>query len=269
MFGNTKTFSDKVVWITGASSGIGKETAIQIAIHKPTLILSARSESALQEVANLCQEIGASAEVVLLDLSNQESVKNAVDHVLKNYPKIDFIFHNGGVSSRSLVYETPLEVDRKLMEINYFGTMMLTKLLLPRFMEQKSGHIVVTTSIAGVFGFPLRSAYCASKHALHGYFDTLRAELVDYNIDVTIVCPGRIHTDISKHALDKDGKETGKMDEGQKKGMAVDRCVKQVLRATQKNKKEIYVGNEEILMVYFKKYIPSIYYKIASKVKPD
>lgn len=269
MFGSTKSFSNKVVWITGASSGIGKEMALQIAVHKPTLILSARSQSSLQEVAKLCTEKGASAEVILLDLSNQDSVAKAVKHVLKNYPKIDFLVHNGGVSSRSLVYETPIEVDRKLMEINYFGTMMLTKLLLPRFMEQKSGHIVVTTSIAGVFGFPLRSAYCASKHALHGYFDTLRAELVDYNIDVTIVCPGRIHTDISKHALDKDGNATGKMDEGQKKGMAVDRCVKQVLSATLKKKKEIYVGNEEILMVYFKRYAPSIYYKLASKVKPD
>jgi short-subunit dehydrogenase len=269
MLGGNSSFSDKVVWITGASSGIGKETALQLSSQNTTLILSARNETALKEVAALCEENGAMAEVLLLDLASQESIQSAVIYVLKNYPKIDVVFHNGGLSSRSLVYETPIEVDRKLMEINYFGTMSLTKLLIPRFMEQKSGHFVVTTSIAGVFGFPLRSSYCASKHALHGYFDTVRAELVNYNIDVTIVCPGRIHTDISKHALDKEGNATGKMDDGQKKGMQVDRCVKQMLKATRRKKKEIYIGNEEILMVYFKKYIPSIYYKLASKVKPD
>ncbi len=269
MLRGNSSFSGKVVWITGASSGIGKETAIQIAAQKPTLILSARNESALKEVAAICEANGAKAEVVVLDLANQESIQSAVSYVLKTYPKLDVVFHNGGLSSRSLVHETPIEVDRKLMEINYFGTITLTKLLIPRFMAQKSGHFVVTTSIAGVFGFPLRSSYCASKHALHGYFDTVRAELVNYNIDVTIVCPGRIHTDISKHALDKEGNQTGKMDDGQKQGMAVERCVKQMLNATRRKKKEIYIGNEEILMVYFKKYIPSLYYKLASSVKPD
>tara|TARA_R110002050_G_scaffold11122_2_gene37859 strand:+ start:61091 stop:61900 length:810 start_codon:yes stop_codon:yes gene_type:complete len=266
---SSHSFSHKTVWITGASAGIGKEQAIQLASENTTIILSSRNEESLNKVAQLCQEKGANTDVLPLDLGNPESIQSAVSHVLAKHPKLDIVFHNGGVSSRSMTYETSIEVDRKLMEINYFGAMSITKLLLPRFMEQKSGHFVVTSSIAGVFGFPLRSSYSASKHALHGYFDSLRAELVAYNIHVTIVCPGRIQTDISKNALGKDGKATGKMDEGQKNGMAVEKCVKQILKATKKKKKEIYVGNEEILMVYFKRYLPSIYYYLAARVKPN
>jgi short-subunit dehydrogenase len=181
---------------------------------------------------------------------------------------IDILINNGGISQRSKVEETDLEVDRKIMEVNYFGAVALTKCVLPYLLKQKSGHIVVISSVTGIFGFPMRSAYAASKHALHGFFETLRTEVLDRNVGVTIVCPGRIKTDISYHALTKDGKEHGKMDEGQEKGIPADVCARKILSAIKKGKKEIYIARSELVLIYLKRFFPGLFYKIAPKIKP-
>jgi short-subunit dehydrogenase len=259
-------FENKTIWITGASSGIGEALAIEWAGHKPVLILSGRNIEKLEQVKSVCEQKGARATVIELDLTNRESIEKASSSILKIHPHIDILVNNGGISQRATVLEASIEVDRKVMETNFFGAIALTKNILPVMAKNKVGHIVVISSIVGKFGFPLRSAYSASKHALQGYFDSLRAEMVNYNINVTIVSPGRIVTNISLNAVDKNGKRYGVMDPGQAKGMPADICAKKIINAVQKRKKEILIGRKEVMMVHIKRFLPFLYYKLASKV---
>jgi short-subunit dehydrogenase len=183
------------------------------------------------------------------------------------FPKIDILINNGGVSQRTLVKDTTMEIFRKIMEINLFGAVQLTKLVLPVMIKNGGGHIIATSSISGKFGFPLRSAYAASKHALHGFFETVRLENINENIKVTIVCPGRVKTNISYNAISTDGKPHGKMDDGQNEGISPEKCALQIMKAIRKNKKEVLIGGKELMMVHFKRFAPFIFYKIASKIK--
>jgi len=153
------------------------------------------------------------------------------------------------------------------MEINYFGNVALTKALLPHFRKQKKGQIIITSSIAGKFGFFLRSSYSASKHALHGYYESLRLEELKFNINITLICPGKINTDISKNALTGKGASHNIMDHNQSTGMTVEECVHKILIATKQQKKEVYIGNKEILIVYIKRFFPWLFWKIIKKQK--
>lgn len=261
-------FTKKIIWITGATSGIGKAVAEQIARDKCRLILSGRNEEALAATGKNCKLNGSSVQLISFDLGNEQSVNEAATRVLSTNEKIDCLYHFGGISQRSFVAETPVEVDRKIFEINFFGTVALTKAVLPKMIEKGGGHIAVTSSIVGKFGFPYRSAYSASKHALHGYFESLRAENLDSRIRVSVIIPGRIKTNISLNALIKDGSSHGMMDEGQEKGMPVEKAAKQICKKLKKEKKEILVGGNELLMVYFRRFIPALYYRLAAKVKP-
>lgn len=256
----------KTIWITGASSGIGEALAYQWSKEGHFLILSALYEEELRTVQNKCA-CPDKCKVLALDLSKQEEVEQAADIVLKQFGYVDILVNNGGISQRSLVADTVMDVDRKIMEVDYFSGVMLTKKLLPAMLARKSGHIVVTSSIVGLFGFPLRSAYSAAKHALHGFYESLWAETHAQGIDVTIVCPGRILTNVSLHALTKDGTPHGEMDNAQKNGITPERCAKKIIKAVEKKKKEIYICQKDILMVYFKRYIPFVYYKMVAKIK--
>lgn len=260
--------SGKVVWITGASSGIGKEAAIQLHKIGAQLILSARSEDALND---LKQSLGNSDDILVLplDLSEQEAFSNKVSEAYDQFGRVDIVLNNAGISQRSYVLETDLSVDRKIMEVNYFGTIALTKAILPRMIEQGGGHFAVVSSVVGKFGFGVRSAYSASKHALHGFFESLYIELKHKGIGITIICPGPIQTNISKNALDGSGKPSGKMDEMQEKGMPVEKCVQIILDAIKKEKREIIVaGFKEKLGVKLKAWLPSLFFKIALKQDP-
>ena len=185
-------FNKKNIWITGASSGIGKAVALEISHEGASLILSGRNEKALSEVAEQCQKNGSNTLVVPFDLGNEKSVQEAAQKVLSENTKIDALYQFGGISQRSFVSETPLFVDRKIFEINYFGTIFLAKAVLPQMIKNGGGQIAVTSSIVGKFGFPYRSSYSASKQALHGFFESLRAENTANNIKVSIIIPGRI-----------------------------------------------------------------------------
>lgn len=192
-----------------------------------------------------------------------------MNEIVQKYTSIDYLLLNGGVSQRSLVYETPIEIDRKLMEINYFGNIALTKAVLPQMIRQQKGHIIVVSSIVGKFGFPFRSAYAASKHALHGFFETLRVEQKKDNIHVTIVVPGRVKTNISINALNKEGKQYGEMDPGQDKGISAQSCSKKIIKAIKKDKKEVLIGGKELVMVKIRTYFPCLFYRIIDKVKAN
>jgi short-subunit dehydrogenase len=261
-------FLNKVVWITGASSGIGEATAYAFAREGARLILSARREDELNRVKNNCQQWTSECKVIPIDLTAPETIQKATKMVMEEIGSIDVLFNNGGISQRSYFFETSMEVDRQVMEIDYFGHVALTKAVIPYMLKQGKGHIAINTSITGKFGFPLRSAYSASKHALHGFFDSARAELHDKNIQVTIICPGRIQSNISINAVTSDGKKYGKMDEGQAKGLPADKCANKIVCAIYHKKKEVLIGGNEVLMVYIRKFIPGLYYKLAAKVKP-
>lgn len=153
------------------------------------------------------------------------------------------------------------------MEVNYFGNIALAKAVLPYMQKQKSGHFIITSSIAGKFGFFLRSAYAASKHALHGFYESLLLEEEKNNIDVTIVCPGKINTPISMSALTEDGTPHGEMDHNQATGMSVEECVRQILDATAKKKKDVLIGGKEILAAKIKRFSPALFWKIIRKQK--
>ena len=261
-------FTDKTIWITGASSGIGKAVAIELSKEKTNLILSDINENGLVEVANICEKNGCSTQIVPFDLSSEESVQSAAQQVFDKKIKVDCLYHFGGISQRSLVSETPLFVDRKIFEINYFGAIALTKAVLPEMIKNGGGQIAATSSIVGKFGFPYRSAYSASKQALHGFFESLRAENKANKIKVSLIIPGRVQTNISVNAIDKAGKQHGTMDDGQDSGISAEKAAKIISRNLKKNKKEILVGGKELMMVHIRRFLPSLYYYMSSRIKP-
>ncbi|MFT5581615.1 MAG: dehydrogenase/reductase SDR family protein 7B [Psychromonas sp.] len=260
----SNSFQNKVIWIIGASSGIGKECAVQLAKEGAVLILSSRQEDKLLEVKKSIS-LPDSHKILPLDLENLDGVEDRLLDLLGSNKKIDFLINNGGLSQRSTAFDTSMDVDRRIMEINYFGNIRLTKMVLPLMRKNGSGHIVVLSSIAGKFGFFLRSAYSASKHALHGFYESLRLEEENNNIHVTIACPGKINTDISLNALTGSGDQHGVMDHNQSTGMGVEECVRQLLQAVKGQKKEVLIGGKEIKAVTLKRFFPSLFYKIIKK----
>ena len=256
---------NKVIWITGAGSGIGKALALKYNSDQNTIILSGRKEDQLNAVALTLKN----SFVLPLDVTNESAITDAVKKVDAEFGKIDILINNAGVSQRSLVSEVSNDVGRKLMEVNFFGSIHLTKAALPLLLKSKKASIVAMSSAAGKFGFPLRSYYAASKHALHGFYEALSFELKDTNIHVLIVCPGRIKTDISLSALTEKGEAHNKMDKGQLNGIPVEKCARQIVRAISKEKAEVYIGGKEIIMIYLKRYIPSLFRFIAKRVNPE
>ncbi|EIM78033.1 short-chain dehydrogenase/reductase sdr [Nitritalea halalkaliphila LW7] len=255
-----------VAWITGASSGIGEALAYTLNLKGYRLILSARNEAALNRVAAQCSS-PEEVQILPLDLAKTSLAAHYVEQALGFFGQIDLLVNNGGISQRSLVEETELEVDRRIMEVNYFGTIALTKALLPHFMERRSGHIATVSSLVGKFGTPYRSAYAASKHALHGFFDSLRAELHPHPIHVTLICPGFIHTQVSVNALTGKGQQLGQMDEAQANGMSAAACAAAIASAIRKKKQEVTIGGKERFGVLLKRFFPGLFSKLITRTR--
>jgi dehydrogenase/reductase SDR family protein 7B len=261
-------FGNKTFWITGAASGMGRSVAVEISKSKAKLIISDRDATGLDETAALIKKNGSEVIIEVLDMSDNAAINLVAQKVLQEVGMIDGLYQFAGISQRSLVADTPIENDRKIMEINFFGVVALAKAILPSMIAQGGGQMAVTSSLVGKFGFPYRSAYSASKHALHGYFESLLAENTKHNIRVSILIPGRIQTNISKFALDKEGKEYGKMDAGQENGITAEKAARQICSGLRKEKKEVLVGGKELLMLYIRRFLPSLYYKLAVNLKP-
>ena len=263
-----KNFQDKIVWITGASAGIGKEMALQLSKLGATLVLSARRLQALEEVkAQLSHP--EKAMVLSLDMEAPDTFQPAIEKVIDAYGRVDLLFLNAGISQRSFIRDTNMNVDRRLMEVNYFGPIALTKLLLPHLQKQAESTIAVNSSLAGKFGFFERSAYSASKFALQGFFETLRLEEAENNIDVNMLCAIGIKTGISQNALDGSGKAYNKASAMQEEGIAVQDCVKQMIDAILKNKKEVIIGKGmQRHSTKIKELMPELFFKMLLKRKP-
>lgn len=259
--------TNKVIWITGASSGIGEALTYALAKKGTRLILSSRRKEELERVKGNCPaESQANIRVLPVDLTQSSTLQLSAEAAIQLFGHIDILVNNGGVSQRSLVKETSPDVDRKLMEVNYFGAVSLTKYLLPHFMRRRQGHFVVVSSLTGKFGTPYRSGYAAAKHALHGFFDAVRAEHHSDNIKVTMICPGFIHTPITYSALTGDGSTLNKMDEAQYKGKPAEWCAAKIVKAIESRKEEVYIGGREVLGVYLKRFLPTLFSKVIRKV---
>ena len=255
-----------VIWITGASLGIGEAAAKKFSKEGYSLILSSRNMQELERVMQACT-FPDDCRILPLDLAASADFAAKVAMAISFFGKVDILLHNGGISQRSLIKDTQLEVDRKLMEVNYFGTVALTKALLPHFIERKQGQFGVVTSLVGKFGSPYRSSYAGAKHALHGFFDTLRAEHHQDGISVTLICPGFIRTQVSINAITGDGSPLGEMDQAQDQGMSPEACAEGIFKALLKKKEEVYLGGKETLAVYLKRFLPGLFSKILRSAK--
>jgi short-subunit dehydrogenase len=262
-------FEKKVVWITGASSGIGEALALEMARRGARLILSARREDELQRVARLTGLPDTQWLILPIDMADSDALPQKVDAVMQRFGQIDYVFQNAGITQRGLVAETDFLVYRQLFDVNFFGVVALTKAILPVMQRQGNGHIIVTSSVAGKIGTKMRSGYCATKHALHGFFDSLRAEIHEQGIQVTIVCPGYIKTPISLHALNARGEKHARMDGNQSKGMDPAVFARKLAKAVEKGREEVYIGGYEVVGIYLKRFLPGLLSLILRRRKPE
>ncbi|WP_127138844.1 SDR family oxidoreductase [Flagellimonas oceanensis] len=254
----------KTIWITGASSGIGKSLALALSSNSCNLILSSRREEELIKVKALCGNTD-NISILPLDLKNHKEMEILIQKAISFYGTIDILVNNAGISQRSLIKDTQLEVYKQLMDINYLGTVALSKAILPHFITNKTGHFVTVTSLMGKFGSPYRSGYCGAKHALHGFFDVMRMEHEKDGVKVTLVCPGFVQTDVAKNALTADGSAQKNDDVATQNGITPALAAKKMISAIEKEKFEVYVGGKEVKGIYLKRFFPKLLHKMVLK----
>jgi len=262
-------FKNKVVWITGASSGIGEALAIALSGAGAMVILSSRRYEELERVRKACTNKG-NAKILTLDLLDTASLAAKTAEAIAAFGHIDIMVHNGGISQRSTVADTSMQVQRRVMEVDYFSYVELTNHLLPHFLKQGSGCFVVISSVMGKIGTPMRSAYAAAKHALHGFFDCLRAEVYSKNIQVTVLTPGYIRTNVTVNALKGDGSALKEVGENIAKGLPADKAAQQIMRAIETGKPEAYIGKngQENMALLVQRFAPRMLMKMARKFVP-
>lgn len=262
------SYEEKTVWITGASSGIGESLALELAKRGATLVLTARRSALLEELRSRCPDPDR-VHVLCGDLLDESSWAPLAREAEAVGGPIDVLVNNAGVTQRAMAQDTLLADVRRLMELNFFAPIALTNAVLPSMLARDTGRIVVVSSVAGYVGTPLRSSYAASKHAVRGYFDSLRAELHDTGVGVTIVCPGYIRTEISTHAISSDGQVHGKSDEGIASGMDPKECAGAIADAVAKGRSEVYVGGKEVYGIYLKRFFPKLVERVVPKHAPE
>ena len=255
-----------VVWITGASSGIGESLVYEMDKRGAKIIISARRLSVLEEVKARCQN-QENIKVLPLDLEETSVLDSKVTEAISLFGKVDILVNNGGLSQRSLAKDTKISVDERLMKINYIGSVALAKCLLPHMLSNKIGQIVTVSSMVGKFGTPMRSSYAATKHALHGFMDSLRAEVASEGLTVTLVCPGFVSTNVSLNALTGDGKAQGTMDNQTKSGIDPKKFAILMANAIEFNKREVYIaGFKEKFGLYVNRFFPSLFHRLIRKM---
>lgn len=250
------TFKGKVIWITGASSGIGASLVMQLNNLGATVIASARRTEKLIELREKCANL-QNFMVLPLDITDSQSIEKSVAQV-RELGRLDMVLHNAGIAQKGLVIETELDVDRRVMETNYFGTVALTKAIMPMYLQQGYGGFGIVSSFAGVMGIPGRSAYSASKHALHGFFESLKAEHMGCKLNVSFILPGFINTAITAKGLCGDGTPYGKVETSHRLGMTPDACAQDIIKGLQKKRKQIAVGKFEVYLLSINRIAPGL-----------
>lgn len=263
-------FKDQVVWITGGSSGIGEALALQFAAQGARMVLSARRSDELNRVRKSCISAGLDPDQVItlpLDVTDFDAMPGALRRVIQTFGRVDMLINNAGISQRSLCVDTDMSVYRRLFDVDVLGQIALTKTVLPVMLEQGSGHIAVTSSVAGKVGVPYRTGYCAAKHAVMGFYDALRAETDRHGIRVTTITPGYIKTSISANALKGDGSKFGETDQDVAGGMDATRCAEVILEGFRKGVPEIAVGEgPEMKVLWLKRLVPGAVFRKLAKM---
>ena len=261
-------FTGKTFWVTGAASGMGRTVSLELSKLDVRLIISDRDAEGLKNAAKEIEANGSTVRIEPLDMTNTPSIFSTAEKVIADGEVISGLYQFAGISQRSLVVETPIENTRRIMEVNFFGAVALATAILPHFIKNGGGQFAGTSSLVGKFGFPYRSAYSSSKHALHGFFESLLAENSKYNIKVSMLIPGRVQTNISKFALTKEGKEHGQIDPGQANGITAEKAARIIVNGLRKEKKEVWVGGSEMNMLHIRRFLPRLYYYMATRLKP-
>ncbi|XP_059003899.1 dehydrogenase/reductase SDR family member 7B isoform X1 [Mustela lutreola] len=266
-----------VVVITGATSGLGRECARVFYAAGAKLVLCGRNQEALEE---LTKELSASLATkvqthkpytVTFDLTDPGAIVTATAEILQCFGHVDVLINNAGISYRGTIVDTTTDVDKKVMETNYFGPIALTKALLPSMIKRRQGHVVAISSIQGKISIPFRSAYAASKHATQAFFDCLRAEMEQYEIEVTVISPGYIHTNLSLNAVTADGSTYGVMDKSTAQGRSPAEVARDVLAAVGKKKKDVILGDLlPSLAIYLRTLAPGLFFSLmASRARKE
>jgi short-subunit dehydrogenase len=255
-------FQNKVIWITGASSGIGEQLSLQLIQFDTKLILSARSAEGLQGVKETMIVNKQNANILQLDLENLKALPAKINEALSFYGRIDILINNAGLAMRDYALNTSIEVDKKIMNVNYFAPNMLTKALIPAMIKNKNGQIVVISSMQGKYGVPRSAAYAASKHALHGFFNSLRTEIDTRIVPITIIIPGIIQTEITKHAMKGDGSLYNKQERTQAEGLPASEAATKMIKAIAARKEEVFVGRSEGFTLLLNRVAPKLMIKI-------
>jgi short-subunit dehydrogenase len=251
-------FSGKVAWITGASTGIGAALAITLSDMGALLIISARNKENLEQVKASCANPNL-VKVLAADMACTDMLTHVAEQAWQINNGIDYVFLNAGFAVRDRIINTELDLIKKVMEVNFISSVVLTKTLLPLMKTRGRGHFVVTSSLSGKYGIPQLGAYSASKHALHGFFESLRAEQELENIKVTLVVPGLVKTNISVNALKGDGTAYGKMQESLSRGISPEACARGIIQAVAHGKMEVLIGGSEIYSVWVKRFFPDLF----------
>jgi len=249
------TVRDRRIWITGACSGIGEALSYELSRRGANLVLSSNRPDALRETRERCPRPDDHL-VQPVDLTEPDAIQAAADTVREEAGPVDVLVNNAGIAQRGPAAETETAAVRQVMEVNFFGAVHLTKAVLPAMQDRGHGHIAVVSSVAGKFGAPSLSAYCASKHAVQGWFDSLRAEVHDDGIGVTLACPGFVQTSIASNMVATEGRET--VEKVLEKGISPSRCAEAIADAIEQEKPEFYVGGWEVVNVYLKRFVPSL-----------
>lgn len=262
----TDAFKDKTVWITGASSGIGEALAYAVASRGGAVIVSARRMDRLASVVVRCRDAGArDALAIKLDVEDFNSHAGIAAHVFSKFPRVDYFVNNAGRSQRGLIDATPLSVDVAMFNLNFFGSVSITKAVLPYLVSQGGGMIVNTSSVAGKIGSPCSATYAATKGAMQLYFDSLRMEMADRGIGVCNVCPGPVRSEITMHAFtETPGKEVGHPTEDAIHRVSAERCGELMAAAMHARLPEMWVSPQPILFyLYVGQYAPALYHMMA------
>ncbi|MCW8858821.1 MAG: SDR family oxidoreductase [Deltaproteobacteria bacterium] len=263
-----KSFTDKTIWITGASSGIGAALARALAPRGARLILSARSADKLEAVRQSCSRSDEHL-CLVMDVAEQASIEAAWNRLQElSYP-VEMLINNAGMTQRALVTETGMEVYRLLLEVNFLAAVDLTKKVLPQMLERGAGQIVSVSSLMGKFASPQRSGYAAAKHALQGFMDALRAEVQAAGIRVLVASPGFVNTDVSRNALRGDGTLHGKMDPSQAAAISAEICAEQIIIAMARGRAEVFPGGKERIGLLLHRISPALLRWVMRKVQVD
>ncbi|MBW2941860.1 SDR family oxidoreductase [Zhongshania aquimaris] len=260
---------NKTVWITGASSGIGLELCRQLAAKGARIVLSARRKDTLVEIAKSLPGGLTRHWVVPLDLAvADDTLVTFVQGQLAEIGPVHILINNGGISQRSLFIDTDLSVYRKLMEVNYMGSVAMTKALLPSMLSRQNGMIVSISSVAGKVGTKLRSGYSGAKFAVVGFMDCLRAETAEHGVHCLTICPGSIQTNIAINALNASGDAQNKNDDSIINGMAVEECVRDIIKAMINERDEVVIGKGfSGLAPTIKRFFPGLFNRISAKTE--